>query len=115
VIRGTATDWHDQQGKLYVRGDSKVFRFQNGKTESLFLQRKNPRRIAWTMLYRRMHRKGISEVRHISPILAEKRLGLDIAITVSQEQDADILSNRKSQRSATDEPSSISEPLWVPH
>lgn len=51
------------QGKLYVRGDSKVFRFQNGKTESLFLQRKNPRRIAWTTLFRRMHKKGISEVR----------------------------------------------------
>merc|ERR1711964_211817 len=32
------------KGKLYVRGDSKIFRFQNGKTESLFLQRKNPRR-----------------------------------------------------------------------
>lgn len=50
------------QGKLYVRGDSKIFRFQNGKSESLFLQRKNPRRIAWTVLYRRAHRKGISEV-----------------------------------------------------
>lgn len=50
------------QGKLYVRGDSKVFRFQNGKSESLFLQRKNPRRIAWTTLYRRQHKKGISEV-----------------------------------------------------
>jgi ribosomal protein L24E len=52
----------EQQGKLYVRGDSKIFRFQNGKTESLFLQRKNPRRIAWTVLYRRQHKKGISEV-----------------------------------------------------
>ncbi len=51
------------QGKLYVRGDSKIFRFQNGKTESLFLQRKNPRRIAWTTLYRRQHKKGITEVR----------------------------------------------------
>jgi len=51
-----------KQGKLYVRGDSKIFRFQNGKTESLFLQRKNPRRIAWTTLYRRQHKKGISEV-----------------------------------------------------
>ncbi|KAF5584820.1 60S ribosomal L24 protein [Fusarium subglutinans] len=51
------------KGKLYVRGDSKIFRFQNGKSESLFLQRKNPRRIAWTVLYRRQHRKGISEVR----------------------------------------------------
>ncbi|KIW09328.1 60S ribosomal protein L24 [Verruconis gallopava] len=49
------------KGKLYVRGDSKIFRFQNGKTESLFLQRKNPRRIAWTVLYRRQHKKGISE------------------------------------------------------
>lgn len=51
------------QGKLYVRGDSKIFRFQNGKTESLFLQRKNPRRISWTVLFRRQHKKGISEVR----------------------------------------------------
>lgn len=50
------------QGKLYIRGDSKIFRFQNGKTESLFLQRKNPRRIAWTTLFRRQHKKGISEV-----------------------------------------------------
>jgi len=49
------------KGKIYVRGDSKVFRFHNGKTESLFLQRKNPRRISWTVLYRRQHRKGISE------------------------------------------------------
>ncbi|KFH43568.1 60S ribosomal protein-like protein [Hapsidospora chrysogenum ATCC 11550] len=49
------------KGKIYVRGDSKVFRFQNGKSESLFLQRKNPRRIAWTVLFRRQHRKGISE------------------------------------------------------
>ena len=49
------------KGKLYVRGDSKIFRFQNGKTESLFLQRKNPRKISWTTLYRRQHKKGISE------------------------------------------------------
>ncbi|KAL7916180.1 60S ribosomal protein L24a [Trichoderma velutinum] len=49
------------KGKIYVRGDSKVFRFVNGKSESLFLQRKNPRRISWTVLYRRQHRKGISE------------------------------------------------------
>jgi len=49
------------KGKLYVRGDSKIFRFQNGKSESLFLQRKNPRKIAWTVLCRRQRRKGISE------------------------------------------------------
>lgn len=62
------------QGKIYVRGDSKVFRFQNGKSESLFLQRKNPRRIAWTVLYRRQHRKGISEVRAPIPIVPLARL-----------------------------------------
>ncbi|KAF2172157.1 hypothetical protein M409DRAFT_49895 [Zasmidium cellare ATCC 36951] len=49
------------KGKLFVRGDSKIFRFQNGKSESLFLQRKNPRRIAWTVLCRRQRRKGITE------------------------------------------------------
>lgn len=63
------------QGKLYVRGDSKTFRFQNGKTESLFLQRKNPRRIAWTVLCRRQRRKGISEVRKGTAIIF-KHLGL---------------------------------------
>jgi Ribosomal protein L24e len=68
---------------LFVRGDSKVcaqistlidnirklwelilfqiFRFGASKNESLFLQRKNPRKIAWTQLYRRMHKKGITE------------------------------------------------------
>ncbi|KAL9083857.1 MAG: hypothetical protein Q9159_005533 [Coniocarpon cinnabarinum] len=63
--RHISRSWADNpffvQGKLYVRGDSKIFRFQNGKSESLFLQRKNPRRIAWTVLFRRAHKKGISE------------------------------------------------------
>jgi hypothetical protein len=30
-----------------------TFRFVNSKSESLFLQRKNPRKIAWTQVYRR--------------------------------------------------------------
>lgn len=38
-----------------------VFRFVSSKSESLFLQRKNPRKIAWTIVYRRMHKKGITE------------------------------------------------------
>jgi large subunit ribosomal protein L24e len=49
------------KGRVFVRGDSKFFRFQRGKSESLFKQRKNPRRIAWTVLYRRAHRKGLKE------------------------------------------------------
>ncbi len=31
------------------------------KSESLFHQRKNPRKIAWTIFFRRMHKKGITE------------------------------------------------------
>src|SRR5947209_12654746 len=38
-----------------------VFRFVGSKSESLFLQRKNPRKISWTQVYRRMHKKGITE------------------------------------------------------
>ncbi|PWZ00984.1 putative ribosomal protein L24.e.A, cytosolic [Testicularia cyperi] len=49
------------KGRLYVRGDNKVFRFVSSKNESLFLQRKNPRKIAWTTMYRRLHKKGITE------------------------------------------------------
>ncbi|WFD30789.1 60S ribosomal protein L24 [Malassezia sp. CBS 17886] len=41
--------------------DRQVFRFQTSKAESLFHQRKNPRKIQWTVLYRRMHKKGITE------------------------------------------------------
>jgi large subunit ribosomal protein L24e len=52
---------YPSKGKLFVRGDSKVFRFATSKNASLFLQRKNPRKIAWTQLYRRMHKKGVTE------------------------------------------------------
>ncbi|GBE84427.1 60S ribosomal protein [Sparassis crispa] len=52
---------YPSKGKLFVRGDNKIFRFSTGKTESLFLQRKNPRKIAWTQVFRRMHKKGITE------------------------------------------------------
>nr|GAT57028.1 60S ribosomal protein [Mycena chlorophos] len=52
---------YPSKGKLFVRGDSKVFRFASSKNASLFQQRKNPRKIAWTQVYRRMHKKGITE------------------------------------------------------
>ena len=48
-------------GIFFVRGDSKGFKFINRKTKSLFTQRLNPRKISWTQLYRRMHKKGTLE------------------------------------------------------
>lgn len=52
---------YPSRGRLFVRGDSKVFRLGTSKTTSLFAQRKNPRKLAWTQVYRRMHKKGITE------------------------------------------------------
>ncbi|KZV78871.1 hypothetical protein EXIGLDRAFT_847085 [Exidia glandulosa HHB12029] len=52
---------YPSKGKLFVRGDGKIFRFSTSKTESLTHQRKNPRKIAWTQVFRRMHKKGITE------------------------------------------------------
>lgn len=57
----SGTKIYPGRGTLFVRGDSKIFRFQSSKSASLFHQRKNPRRISWTVLYRRQHKKGISE------------------------------------------------------
>ena len=49
------------KGKLFVRGDSKTFRFINGKSESYFLQRLKPSKLDWTVVFRRLHKKGITE------------------------------------------------------
>ncbi|KEY68665.1 hypothetical protein S7711_00542 [Stachybotrys chartarum IBT 7711] len=81
------------KGKLYVRGDSKVFRFQNGKSESLFLQRKNPRRISWTVLYRRQHRKGISE--EVAKKRTRRTVKAQRAIVGAS---LDVIKERRSQR-----------------
>ena len=48
-------------GIFFVRGDSKGFKFLNRKVKSLFTQRLNPRKLAWTVMYRRMHKKGTLE------------------------------------------------------
>ncbi|GMM35840.1 ribosomal 60S subunit protein L24A [Saccharomycopsis crataegensis] len=57
----SGTKIYPGRGTLYVRGDSKTFRFHSSKSASLFLQKKNPRRISWTQLYRRHHKKGMTE------------------------------------------------------
>eukprot|EP00035_Acanthoeca_spectabilis_P019606 m.428960 g.428960 ORF g.428960 m.428960 type:complete len:152 (-) comp16919_c0_seq1:44-499(-) len=50
---------HPGHGKLYTRIDGKSFFYLGRKSASLYLQRKNPRKIAWTVLYRRKHKKNI--------------------------------------------------------
>jgi large subunit ribosomal protein L24e len=52
---------HPGHGKRFIRADSKQFIFITKKVESQFLDKKNPRKIAWTIVYRKMHKKGIVE------------------------------------------------------
>jgi large subunit ribosomal protein L24e len=49
-------------GKLYVRSDSRVFRFLNAKCESYSLQRLKPAKLDWTIVFRRLHKKGQDEL-----------------------------------------------------
>ncbi|KAJ1972116.1 60S ribosomal protein L24, partial [Dimargaris verticillata] len=48
-------------GRLFIRSDGRLFRFIDYKSAALFSQRKNPRKVAWTVMFRRMHRKGTME------------------------------------------------------
>ncbi|XP_065838395.1 large ribosomal subunit protein eL24-like [Oscarella lobularis] len=55
---------HAGHGKRLARVDGKVFNFLSGKSESSFLMKRNPRKISWTVLYRRKHKKGTTEEVH---------------------------------------------------
>jgi len=49
------------KGIKFIRADAKIFTFVDRKAKSLFLNRKNPRKVAWTQAYRRLHKKGLTE------------------------------------------------------
>merc|ERR1739847_164701 len=42
-------------GKTYIRIDGKLFTFLSKKSERSFLMKRNPRKISWTVLYRKKH------------------------------------------------------------
>merc|ERR1712113_29519 len=48
-------------GKRFIRGDSKPFWFLNARCRGNFLLKKNPRKLPWTQVYRRLHKKGTLE------------------------------------------------------
>eukprot|EP00835_Amoeboradix_gromovi_P005940 NODE_619_length_5923_cov_0.480769.p4 type:complete len:152 gc:universal NODE_619_length_5923_cov_0.480769:2197-2652(+) len=47
--------------RLFARIDNKTFKFGTSKSSSLFRQRKNPRKLDWTQLYRLANKKGVHE------------------------------------------------------
>mmetsp|Transcript_19453 Transcript_19453/g.65270 ORF Transcript_19453/g.65270 Transcript_19453/m.65270 type:complete len:160 (-) Transcript_19453:155-634(-) len=48
-------------GITYVRLDNKAFKFVSAKVKCYFQHRWNPRKLAWTQMYRRLHKKGTLE------------------------------------------------------
>merc|ERR1712198_635415 len=49
------------RGKTMVRTDGRVMVFLNSRCEAQYLMKKNPREVRWTVLYRRLHKKGVEE------------------------------------------------------
>merc|ERR1712223_1966845 len=49
------------RGKRMVKADGRVFNFLSHKCERSHTLKRNPRRINWTVLYRRKHKKGQQE------------------------------------------------------
>merc|ERR1712083_945595 len=47
--------------KALVKADGKTFKFLSGKTQKSHDLKRNPRKSAWTILYRRKHKKGLEE------------------------------------------------------
>merc|ERR1712131_564261 len=48
-------------GMCSVRNDGKPIRLLPSKCAALYHDKKNPRKLRWTLLYRRKHKKGISQ------------------------------------------------------
>lgn len=44
-----------------VKTDGKIMQFLNAKCERSYKMKRNPRKINWTVLYRRKHKKGQTE------------------------------------------------------
>eukprot|EP00088_Acartia_fossae_P010787 TRINITY_DN153_c0_g2_i1.p1 TRINITY_DN153_c0_g2~~TRINITY_DN153_c0_g2_i1.p1 ORF type:complete len:155 (+),score=59.41 TRINITY_DN153_c0_g2_i1:37-501(+) len=48
-------------GRTMVKADGKTYKFLSAKTQRAHDLKRNPRKITWTVLYRRKHKKGIEE------------------------------------------------------
>lgn len=49
------------RGRTLVKADGKTFRFLDHRCHNAHLLKRNPRKVNWTVLYRRKHKKGIEE------------------------------------------------------
>jgi len=52
---------HPGHGIRYVRSDNKIYTFIDSKCKRSFLMKRNARKIRWTQMWRRLHKKGQTE------------------------------------------------------
>uniref|UniRef100_A0A6B2LNM6 Large ribosomal subunit protein eL24-related N-terminal domain-containing protein n=1 Tax=Arcella intermedia TaxID=1963864 RepID=A0A6B2LNM6_9EUKA len=50
-------------GTRFIKADCKIFLFRSSKEEAFFHQRQKAAKLRWTLVYRRLHKKGVSETR----------------------------------------------------
>merc|ERR1712119_193306 len=48
-------------GRTLVKADGKSYKFLSSRTHKAHMLKRNPRKVTWTVLYRRKHKKGIEE------------------------------------------------------
>ncbi|KNC56292.1 60S ribosomal protein L24 [Thecamonas trahens ATCC 50062] len=46
------------KGMTFIRSDARLFKFGSRKARAHYNMRHNPRKMAWTQVFRRMHKKG---------------------------------------------------------
>merc|ERR1712134_254916 len=81
------------RGVRYVRIDARTFIFGSGKAEASFHMKRNQRKISWTMFYRRLHKKGLSE--DVSKKRTVKRAKIQRAYVGAS---LDVIKAKKSQK-----------------
>merc|ERR1712203_1141111 len=52
---------YPSRGRTLIKSDGKVYKFLDGRSMKAHLLKRNPRKVTWTVLYRRKHKKGIEE------------------------------------------------------
>merc|ERR1719197_278384 len=94
-------------GSLYARVDCKRFYFASSKAAADYHMKRNPRKISWTVFYRRLHKKGLQEdqkrkrARRVGAAAALRRgfTGMDATVLASKRAETGAM--RKANRDAS--------------
>merc|ERR1712080_521686 len=93
--------------KRYVKADGKTFNFLGSKCSSAYMMKKNPRKVNWTVLYRRKHKKGIEvetfKKRSRRTVVHQRAIvGASLADIMAKKKKREKLVEKKAQKTKTD-------------